>query len=131
MLSELDRLLAVTRAYLDQRGHPDPDFELSAESAVSQDAQISGIDVDDYVEDLAAEFGPIVYQIPWLRFTDQEGSFRGCGCLLVPFWLLKRIAISFYRGERVFLPPKADNFGPRLEFRHIAAVIEKGQWFDP
>lgn len=131
MDSSLLSVLEITSRYIANRGHPHPDFSLSPQSAVCQDAYIFGIDVDDYVHELEEAFGPVVRQIPWLRFTDQAGSFRGFGCLLVPFWLMTRLVLWPFRRGKVMprVNPKA--FGPRLEMQHIAKVIDTGHWLEP
>ena len=129
--SSLDRLIALTNRYLEHWGHPDGEWQLTAHSAICQDAYIFGIDVDDYVYELEEEFGKVVLLIPWLRFTDQTASARGFGCLLFPFWLMYRLARLPFTGGPVIPESDPKNFGPRLELGHVAAVIEKGEWFEP
>jgi hypothetical protein len=127
--STTERVLDVTRRFLQRRGGDDA--QLTAASAVCQDAMIFGIDVDDYAHSLEAEFGPIVRDIPWLRYTDQTSSFRGCGCILVPFWLLSHVPAKLLKGESLIARPDPRNFPRRLTFGHVAAVIDAGAWFEP
>jgi hypothetical protein len=131
MVSTVDRVIAVTNRFLENRGHPDDSFVAVAQSAVCQDAYIFGVDVDDYVAELENEFGQVVWIIPWLRFTDQTSSFRGWRCLAFPFWFLFRLLRLPFRTGPVI--PKSDprNFGPRLELDHIAKIIEQGEWVEP
>lgn len=129
MTATEDQVIAATRAFLHERC-ADEDVDISAESAVCQDLLIFGIDVDDYHGDLRGRFGPIINEIPWLRFTDQTDSFRGCGCLLVPFWLAGRLVKRVFRpGDALHSDPR--NHPERLTLRHVAAVIDAGQWFEP
>lgn len=131
-LSTLDRVIELTREYCDNRaGGQASGFELDADSAVCQDALIFGIDVDDYVHALEAEFGPVVREIPWLTYTDQTSSFRGCGVLAAPFWLLWRLPASLLKGEPLI--PRADprRFPERLTLAHMAAVIDARHWIEP
>src|SRR5947209_19630450 len=118
----LDRLIKVTEEYV---GNRPANLPLGPESAISQDAYIFGVDVDDYVEVLDSEFGPVVWQIPWLQFTDQSDSYRGCAVGLFSFILIGRvIAWPFTRASFLKVPrPKA--FPNRLELAHIAAVIDR------
>lgn len=131
MRPAIDRLIDVTTKFIEERGHPDENVVLTPASAVCQDAYIFGIDVDDYVNALSSEFGQIVHQIPWGHYTDQTSSFRGCGCLLVPPWLLWRLVRwPLVRGSII---PRADprNFPFRLELGHLAKVIDRGEWIEP
>jgi len=127
----IDRVMDATLKYIAHRGQPDPDFVLSPSSAICQDAAIFGIDVDDYVNELEDTFGPVIRQIPWLRYTDQTASFRGCGCLAFPFWLMARIIIWPFRKGKIIPRANPREFGPRLELQHIAKVIDAGHWLEP
>jgi hypothetical protein len=129
-LQTMDRLVRVTRAHLVSRG-TEGDEPIRQDAAVCQDLLIFGIDVDEYVDRLAAEFGPVVNQVPWLTYTDQTASFRGFGCLAFPLWLGWRLVRwPFARGSIIALPnPK--HHPHRLTLEHLAAVIDKGAWFDP
>ena len=104
--------------------------EIGSDTAMAQDALIDGIDVDDFVSALEAEFGEIVREIPWLAFSDQRASFRGCMSLLgLPLWLVWRF-IARPVGERI-LQPVGTLAHPRLTVGHIAQVIDSGYWFEP
>lgn len=92
---------------------------------------IYGIDVEDYVWALEEHFGEVVRQIPWLRFTDQTFSFRGCGVVLVPLILIWRIARFPFAGGPILPRPDPINHPERLALEHIAAVIDRGEWFEP
>jgi hypothetical protein len=126
----LERLVVVTLRYLSERSEPS-DSNVTADSAVCQDLLIFGIDVDDYVGLLEEEFGKVVYSIPWGRFTDQTASFRGCGCIQFPFWLLWRLVRAAATRQPVIPRAKPRDHPERLTIAHIAAVIERGQWFEP
>jgi hypothetical protein len=102
--------------------------EITPDTSMSHDAQIDGIDVDDFARDMHQEFGEIALEIPWLRFSDQRTSFRGYECLMLPIWLLWRWIVRS-RGEPVIpLPNGGDE---RLTVRHIAKVIDQGFWSEP
>lgn len=128
MTETLWRLIEITSDFCVNRP---ADVPLKGDSAVCQDAYIFGIDVEDYVAALEKEFGPIVWEIPWLNFTDQTSSFRGCGTILVFPWLLWRCLMLLIRGGPLIPRPDPRGFAPRLELRHIAAVIDRGEWFKP
>ena len=94
---------------------------ISASSAVWQDIRMYGEDVDDYAEALAKEFGNYVWDWPWHRFTNLNES----GALFVPALIWQLITWPF-RGSFSYPDPYE-----RLELGHIAAVIERGSWFEP
>jgi len=94
---------------------------LSAQSAIDQDVRISGDDVDELAGELAKEFGSFVLEWPWQRFAElNEPS------LLVAPYFAWRILTWPFRG-RLFDPSRFE----RLELGHIAAVIDRGEWFEP
>lgn len=95
---------------------------LTAQSAIDQDMGISGDDVTEFAEWLAKEFGDHVWQWPWQRFAELN---EGLGCFFLPglMWMLITWPI---RGSFNYPSPFE-----RLELGHIAAVIEKGEWFEP
>ncbi len=95
---------------------------LTVSSAIDQDLQIAGEDVADLVEALASEFGEQVRQWPWQRFAMLDEGLS----VWFPFMLTWQFLTWPIRGS--FSYP---NSFERLELGHIAAVIEKGQWFDP
>jgi hypothetical protein len=122
----LGRLIKLTERYA--AGRP-CNFPLDSESAISQDAYIFGIDVDDYVADLEIEFGPAVRTIPWLHYTDQTASSRGCrACIVAPFlipWLLFKKLVF---GPESLPRPDPRNHPYRLTLRQIADAIDDGGW---
>jgi hypothetical protein len=96
-----------------------PLLEIGPDTAMAQDAMIEGLDVDDFVRDLAEEFGEFVWTFPWGRFSDQRASFRGClEIAWFPLWLLIRL-VHRPSGEAV-LPVVDSGDLPRLTLRHIA-----------
>ena len=127
----LDRLIELTRTFDAERGGTGgvagPDA-IVPDSAVCQDLFIYGIGVDDYVSALEDEFGPVVREIPWLTYTDQTSSFRGCGIAILPFWLIYRLARKLVKGGPVFPGPDPFNHPHRLTLREIAEVIDQGAW---
>ena len=125
----LAKVIAITSDF--RSDVVDDEAPFSATTAICQDAMIFGVDVEDYVWRLEEEFGSVVWKIPWLPYTDQTFSFRGCGCLAIPFVLVWRLVVWPVTREKII--PRADpaNFPHRLTLGHIAAVIDKGEWFDP
>ncbi|MDG2005016.1 MAG: hypothetical protein P8J20_16960 [Novosphingobium sp.] len=99
-----------------------PAAKLSATSAIDQDVRISGDDVAEFVDALADEFGDHVLHWPWERFACLVEGLSP----LFPFELIWLLLTWPFRG-RFFEPSGCD----RLELGHIAAVIEKGHWFEP
>ena len=99
-----------------------PVERLSRHTAVDQDMNISGGDVEDLAAALAEEFGEQVWQWPWHRFAGLEEGVS----IVLPFWLAWRLLTWPIRG-RLFDPSPYE----RLELGHIAAVIDRGEWFDP
>ena len=95
---------------------------LSANSAIDQDIKISGGDVVELAELLAGEFGDSVLQWPWHKFASLEEGVSP----LIPFVVIWQLLTWPLRG-RFEYPSQYE----RLELGHIAAVIEKGEWFDP
>ena len=98
-----------------------PIDKLTAKSAIDQDIRISGDDVTELAQALADEFCGDVLNWPWQRFAE-----LGEPHLFTGFWFIWRLLSWPIRG-RLFDPSPFE----RLELRHIAAVIEKGEWFDP
>lgn len=94
---------------------------LTAQSAIDQDMGISGDDVTEFAEWLAKEFGDHVWQWPWQRFAELSEP----SALIFPYFMWRLLTWPI-RG-RVFDPSHFE----RLELGHIAAVIEKGEWFEP
>jgi hypothetical protein len=113
--STLDRVIEIAK-------HCSGTGSLDANSAVDQDMRISGEDVTWFAMELAKEFGDDIYKWPWDRFALLS---EGLGCLFVPA-LIWQLASWPFRGS--FQYPSTYE---RLELGHIAAVIEKGEWFDP
>jgi hypothetical protein len=124
----LGRLIDLTEKFA--AGRPG-NFPLGPHSALSQDAYIFGIDVYDYFEELKAEFGPIVDEIPWLEWTDQTDSYYGCAAGCFPLILLGRLLAWPIKGGPLIKIPDPKNFPRRLELEHIAKVIDQGYWEEP
>ena len=95
---------------------------LSAKSAIDHDIKVSGGDVVELAELLAGEFGDSVWQWPWHRFASLDEGVSP----LAPFIVIWQLLTWPFRGQ--FEPPSSFE---RLELGHIAAVIKKGEWFDP
>lgn len=96
--------------------------KLNAQSAIDQDLGISGDDIDDLVEALAKEFGDDVWQWPWQRFACLDEGLSP----LFPFMLIWQLISWPFRGSFEY-----SSSYERLELGHIAAVLEKGEWFEP
>jgi hypothetical protein len=124
----LTRLIEVTERFAE--GRPG-NFPLDAHSAISQDANIFGIDTYDYFGELEAEFGPIVREIPWMDWTDQTESYYGCAVGCFPLILLARLLAWPFRKGPLIKKPDPRNFDRRLELEHIAKVIDQGFWSEP
>lgn len=99
-----------------------PEQSLTADSAVAQDLRISGMDVWEFQDALAVEFGAFVHEWPWDRFAGLSEGLGGC----FPFSVLWQLVSWPFRGSFEY-PSEFE----RLELGHIAAVIKKGEWFDP
>ncbi|MGE3691625.1 MAG: hypothetical protein AB7F98_09610 [Novosphingobium sp.] len=99
-----------------------PANRLSSKSAIDQDVKIVGDDVTDLAELLAEEFGDFVWNWPWKRFAMLDEGVSP----LAPFSLIWQLLSWPWRGAFEYPSPFE-----RLELGHIAAVIEKGEWFDP
>ena len=125
----LARVISVTEQHVNARYSEGSVF--TAETAVCQDAYISGIDVDDFVGELETHFGKVVWDVPWGRYTDQAGSFRGCGVIVFPFWLLWRLKSKLLGGDPVFFLRHPTDFSNRLTLGHLAKVIDAGHWIEP
>lgn len=95
--------------------------KLTANSAIDQDIGISGDDIDELAETLAKEFGGHVWQWPWQRFCELSEP----SALIFPYFIWRLLTWPF-RG-RLFDPSPFE----RLELGHIAAVIDRGVWFEP
>lgn len=95
--------------------------KLNAKSGIDQDVRMSGGDIDELAQILYKEFGGDVASWPWHRFCDLNEPHLLVGLIL--FWRLLTWPI---RGRLTDPSPYE-----RLELGHIAAVIEKGEWFDP
>ena len=102
--------------------------EIRRDTAMSQDAGIDGIDVRDFVHDLGEDHRDIWGMAPWGRFSDQRASFYGCNVLLIPVWLLARIATWPVHRDWLIPPPRPVE--ERLTVAHLAAVLERGEWFE-
>jgi hypothetical protein len=96
--------------------------KLGAHSAIDQDIRISGDDVTELTEALAAEFGDQVWQWPWQRFAHLGEGLS----LWFPFVLTWQLLTWPIRGSFEY-PTKLE----RLELGHIAKVIDAGHWLEP
>lgn len=93
--------------------------------AVSQDLGLYGDDITEFIMALADRYGQWVWDWPWARFVDDN---EGAGCLILfglPWLLLCWLIGGPSRG----LDPGQGL--ERLEIGHIAAVIDRGVWFEP
>ena len=121
------RVLAATRRYLAERGGGEPSINL--DDAVCQDLMIFGVDVEDYVEELEKDFGPVVWSIPWGHYTDQTGSYRGCGaCLIAPFLIPWMAFKTAFFGAKSLNQPHPREHPHRLTLREVAAAVDAGGW---
>lgn len=103
--------------------------EIGRDTAMSQDAGIDGIDVWEFVCSLGDDYRMVWRQVPWERFSDQRASFYGCSVLVFPFWLLLRILTwPIHREAPIPAPRRAEE---RLTVGHLAALLERGEWFEP
>ena len=116
MSDTLDRVTAIGAYYSGI-----PAAKLTVASAVDQDLKITGDDVSELAEALSKEFGPQVLQWPWHRFAElsEPSGFL----LFIAVWRLMTWPI---RG-RLSDPSPFE----RLELGHVAAVIDRGEWFEP
>ena len=96
--------------------------KLSASTAIDQDMGMAGDDVAEFVEALAGEFGGQVWTWPWERFAQLDEGLS----LLFPFILVWQLISWPFRGSFEYPSPYE-----RLQLGHIAAVIDKGEWFEP
>ncbi|WP_299327739.1 hypothetical protein [Parasphingopyxis sp.] len=96
--------------------------EADCSSAIDQDFNMAGDDVTEFVRTLHQQFGDVVYEIPWHRFTDET---EGLG-LFAPVMLIWYLLTWPLRG-RFGRPSTLE----RLEVRHIAFVIGRGEWVEP
>lgn len=116
-----DATLARVLAIVSKVSGIDPK-KLGSDSAIDQDIGMAGGDVEDLVEALEAEFGEDVWQWPWQRFAILN---EGLGCFFLPALVWQLLSWPF-RGSFSY-PDSLE----RLTLGHIAAVIEKGEWFEP
>ena len=98
-----------------------PATRLNARSAIDQDVKTTGDDVTEMADALAKEFGEQVRAGPWQRFAELSEPSA-----LTGFWLIWRLLTWPIRG-RLSDPSPFE----RLELGHTAAVIDRGEWFEP
>lgn len=96
--------------------------ELGTATAIHQDLNIGGDDVFELARALAKRFGEQLWQWPWHRYVDFK---EGGNPLEIP-WFIWRLLTWPFRG-RILDPSPFE----RLELGHIAAVIDRGEWFEP
>jgi hypothetical protein len=121
-------VLAIVKTAVSRNGAELPLESISEATVLSHQPHIDGIGVDDFVYDLEETFGPMVWTIPWGRFSDQRASFRGWGCALFPLFLLWWFVTWPIRGS--FIPPP--NGGEEaLTVGHLTDVLYAGHWFEP
>jgi hypothetical protein len=77
--------------------------------------------VTELAEALAKEFGEQVWEWPWERHAELSEPHP-----FAAVWFMWRLPTWSIRG-RLFGPSPFE----RLELGHIAAVLDRGQWFDP
>jgi hypothetical protein len=99
-----------------------PTAKLNARSAIDQDVQIAGGDFIELAETLAAEFSEQVLRWPWHRFATLD---EGLSLFALPMLLWQLVSWPI-RGSFSYPSPFE-----RLELGHIAAAIDRGEWFDP
>lgn len=91
-------------------------------SAFEQDLRISGDDVDYFIENLENRYGDWVWTWPWQRFAQTNEGLSA----LFPVILIWQLATWPFRGSFEY-PTKFE----RLELRHIAKILEAGEWVEP
>lgn len=89
-------------------------------AAIHQDLDVNGDEGEDFVAALCAEFGDWIAEWPWDRFVDINEPPADFGPKI---WKLLRLP-----HPEVAFPGYVEE---RLELGHIAAVIDKGEWFEP
>lgn len=114
--STLERVIEIVAKHSGVRRE-----RLSASSAIDQDIRISGDDVEEIAESLPKEFGEQVWRWPWQRFAELNEPSG-----LILFYFIWRLIVWPIR-RRLFDPSPFE----RLELGHIAAVIDRGEWFEP
>ncbi|UIP05537.1 hypothetical protein LY632_07355 [Erythrobacter sp. SDW2] len=101
--------------------------DAAPESAIAQDLGIYGLDIDDFAMKLAERFGAWVFDWPWDRYTELNEGTDVTGCLALPFTPI----IALVRMSKGLPLRREKQRIERLELRHIARVLEAGEWIDP
>ena len=96
--------------------------KLGPNTAIDPDLKIYGDDVFEMTRALAEKFGEQVWQWPWQRVAELSEGFNPFALLCI-VW---RLLTWPFRG-RIIDPSPFE----RLELCHIAAVIDRGAWFEP
>ena len=117
MISTLDRVIVVTSRQTGVAA-----VRLNAHSAIDQDLRISGEDVTELAEALAAEFGEQVWKWPWQRFAQLSEGLS----LWFPVLLVWQLLTWPARGSFGYPSPFE-----RLKLGHIAKAIDAGHWLEP
>ncbi|KEO87439.1 hypothetical protein EH30_07345 [Erythrobacter sp. JL475] len=86
------------------------------------DLGIVGEDAIEFIERIGDRLDERVWDWPWSRFVE----LRECLSLLFPFMLIWQLLTWPFRG-RFSYPSNKE----RLTLRHIAFVLERGEWIDP
>jgi hypothetical protein len=116
MVSTLDDVRAIVSRHSGVRIE-----KLTAESAIDQDVRLSGDDIDELAAALSEEYGDFILLWPWARFAEMSEPHMFTGLCFI--WRLMTWPI-----RRRLVDPSSFE---RLELGHIAAVIDRGEWFEP
>ena len=94
--------------------------DLTGREAVDQDLKIQGDDAEELIKLLVGTFGEWLREWPWHDYIDFNEPPASIGPRAWK-WL------GLTKPGRAF-PGYTDK---RLELGHIAAVIDRGEWFEP
>ena len=99
-----------------------PAARLTPKSAISRDLGMDGDDVTDLVARMKADFAKTALAVPWDRFTSRSETTNPFEFLLLPWQLVRWAFLGRRHGSSAL---------ERLELGHIAAVTDRGEWFEP
>lgn len=91
--------------------------------ALDQDLGIIGDDSDDFVIEIAANYGAWVREWPWKRFLCFDEGVP----ITAPFAAIWEFLRLPWRDTAWPTKPVLE----RLTLAHIAFVLERGEWVDP